>query len=55
MTKRLLRRLMVALAASLWALPGSGCLPADEVGATLVGMLHGEPNTATYVFDAGWP
>ena len=53
MTKRILRRLMVAVVGALWALPGSGCLPADEAGSTLVGLLHGQPNTDTYVWDVG--
>lgn len=55
MTKRILRRVMVAVVASLWALPGSGCLPADQANSTLTGLLHGEPNTEAYVFDVGWP
>jgi hypothetical protein len=53
MTKRILRRLMVAVIGTLWAWPGSGCLPADEVGSKLTGLLHGQPNTDTYVWDVG--
>jgi len=55
MSKRIVRRLMMTVVAGLWALPGSGCLPADEIHRTLAGLLQGEPNTPGYVYDAGWP
>ncbi len=55
MAKKIALRVSVALMSALFALPGSGCLPADQAGARAAGVLQGEINTSRIIWNAGWP